>query len=225
MVGMNIRSRTLSSAFQDDANQLPYMMWNSWMGESQQRSSRSVLLQVSLLTLELWITNYFVLYGITYLWKCHYRVGLLGVKYATLPQRTVWSWRRSWLETMWSFNNIVRKGAEYRFSKPKSLQVLTESLEDVIGDIEQGQQWLLFKNEITDVVGFNSSQKFMSHWDNFEAFQKKRTVALKSSGQDARRAGAEREEAKEEREESSPRSPGLTAWWLQIEWVFNCSWT
>ena len=64
---------------------------------------------------------------------------------------------------MWSFNNIVRKEAEYRFSKPKSLQVLTESLEDVIGDIEQGQQWLLFKNEITDVVGFNSSQKFMSH--------------------------------------------------------------
>ena len=133
MVGMNIRSRTLSSDFQDDANQLPYMMWNSWMGKSQQWSSRSVLLQVSLLTLELWITNYLLLYGITYLWKCHYRVGLLGVKYATLPQRTVWSWRRSWLETMWSFNNIVRKEAEYRFSKPKSLQVLTESLEDGIG--------------------------------------------------------------------------------------------
>ena len=30
-------------------------------------------------------------YGFTYLWKSHYRVGLLRVKDATLPQRTVWS--------------------------------------------------------------------------------------------------------------------------------------
>jgi len=35
---------------------------------------------------------------------------------------------------------VVRKDAEHRFSEPKSLQVLTESLEGVIRDIEQGQQ-------------------------------------------------------------------------------------
>ena len=35
---------------------------------------------------------------------------------------------------------VVRKEAEHRFSEPKSLQVLTESLEGVMRDIEQGQQ-------------------------------------------------------------------------------------
>ena len=35
---------------------------------------------------------------------------------------------------------VVRKDAEHRFSEPKSLQVLTQNLEDVMRDIEQGQQ-------------------------------------------------------------------------------------
>ena len=63
---------------------------------------------------------------------------LHGARDATIPYKNSIGLMESLIGN--NVEVIVRKEAEHRFSEPKSLQVLTESLEDVIRDIEQGQQ-------------------------------------------------------------------------------------